>query len=177
MRWISSVSFASINCLPHARKLLRVGARRAIRRFGDQFASDQRGRGDVRRVDAALEIVAPREEVIDPRRHGVTVASQALDRKLAAPAVVHRERHRHFAPVGFVLVAVAEHACERIVAVGENVGFDDHRIADDAFRREAAAVDFGQHAIDHGAQRGRRRGCGARRATRLSSCEASSVHA
>ena len=131
---------------------LGVAPRRAIRCLGDQLGSDERRRCDIRRIDPALEIVAPRKEVIDPRGDGVTIAPKALEREFAAPAVVHRERHRHFMPVRFVLLAVTQHARERVVTVAENVRFHDHGIADDALRRETPAVDFGHHAVDDGAQ-------------------------
>src|SRR5205085_6128060 len=64
-----------------------VLSRRAVGGFGDQLAADQRRRRDVSGIDAALEFVAPRGEVIDPRGHGVAITPEPLERELAAPAV------------------------------------------------------------------------------------------
>jgi hypothetical protein len=38
---------------------------------------------------------------------------------------------------------------EPIVAVGEDIGLDDHGVADETLDGEAAAVDHRRHALDH----------------------------
>ena len=43
---------------------------------------------------------------------------------------------------------VPEDRCQGVVAVGEYVGLDGHRLADRPLGREAAAVDLGHHRLD-----------------------------
>ena len=94
-------------------------------------------------LDAALEVVAPGQEAIDPGRDRVaymaavaaTVKSRASDRCRARAASRLRATSRRSSR------RQQQHAREPVVAVGEAMRFDRDRLADDALDREAAAVD------------------------------------
>jgi hypothetical protein len=51
-------------------------------------------------------------------------------------------------PVGIALRAKQHARRQGIVAVGEDIGLDDDKIANHSFDRKPAAVDFRPHALD-----------------------------
>src|SRR4051794_30848984 len=74
--------------------------------------------------------------------------AELLHRDLALPAVVDERAHPHLAPFFFGLMAVADDRADQIVAVGEDVGFDEDTLALDPLRRKAAVVDLRRYAFD-----------------------------
>ncbi|GIX28173.1 MAG: hypothetical protein KatS3mg123_2054 [Burkholderiales bacterium] len=118
-------------------------------RLLDQPGAYPGGHQEVLRLGAAGEIVPPGQEGVHPGGHGVAVAAQALHRKAPAPAVVAQGLHRPLMPLVFRLVAVAQHAGQHVVAVGEGVGLHHHPLADHPLDGEAAAVHLRAHALDH----------------------------
>src|SRR6185437_8010276 len=122
-----------------------VGARRDL---VDQRRADAHGDADVGGVDAALELEPPGEEMIDPRRDRVAVAADVAQREAAAPDVVALGRHLALGESLVAFGAPAQHHAQRVVAIGEAVGLDDHVAADDALGGEAAAVDRRPHRVD-----------------------------
>ena len=132
---------------------LSMGARGALRGAGNLDRADLCRNADVVRVDSARHLVAPRGERIDPGHHGVDIGADGRGRELGFPHVVDERLHGHFVRVGVGLVgrAPAQHDARHVVAVGEAVGGDAHRVARHALDREAAAVDIRQHRVDDGA--------------------------
>ncbi len=51
--------------------------------------------------------------------------------------------------MGVPLFSVKEHGSDSIVAVGKNIGLNDHPLADHSFRREPAAIDLWFNALDN----------------------------
>ena len=122
-----------------------------------------RGDAQIVDVDAALEVVAPRQERIDPGAHGVAASARARSttklrrasgRCRAAPSRVARHSASPSAP--------QQRAGDDVVAVGEAVGLDADHVADDALDREAAAVDARRDVLDDDAHAA----VGARRSAR-----------
>ena len=119
------------------------------------------------RGDSLGQARRPRSVVVDPALDRVGVAAELGDVEAAAPAVVDERRHRHLGPIRRRLVAVLEHGGERVVAVREDVGFDDHALADGPFDRKSAGVHLWRDGLDRGPAAGigqltwrRRRGGG-----------------
>src|SRR5690606_35620240 len=106
---------------------------------------------DVARVEPAQELVAPRQERIDPGRERVLVAADVRDAKRAAPAVVAERLERSLAPGALIRPPVKQQRGDAVVPVREDVGFDGDRLADDALDRESPAVDLGRDPFDNGA--------------------------
>jgi hypothetical protein len=75
---------------------------------------------------------------------------------VAGPAVVGDGAHRERAPAGLVVGAQQERGVQQVVAVGEDVGRHDERVADDALDWMAAAVELGADPLDHDAAPGPR---------------------
>ncbi len=121
----------------------------ALRRLRDQLGAGKRGAHDILGLDATLEVVPPRKKRIDPRHHAVCVSPQSLDAELAMPAIVGRGVHARFVPARFGLVAPAQKAHERIVAIGEAIGGDRNALALHALDREATVIDRRRDGFDH----------------------------
>ena len=64
------------------------------------------------------------------------------------PAVVAQRLHGHFLPGAAVASAVQQQGGDLVVAIGENVGFDNNGVTDDALGGEATGVDFGLNVLD-----------------------------
>ena len=58
-------------------------------------------------------------------------------------------------PFGFGLMLVKKKSDNCVMAIGKNVGLDEHLLADHALRRIAAAVDLRADRLDDRAGRGR----------------------
>ncbi|MNC84835.1 hypothetical protein D3C83_04030 [compost metagenome] len=127
----------------------RVGALGAGGGALHQHDADLQCNTDVFRIFALHEILAPRQEAVDPRRHRVLVAAQFPHFERAAPAIVVGQRHLGFLPGAGARLVIAQHAAQRVVAVREYIRFHRHAIADDALYREAAAVHRRRHRFDH----------------------------
>ncbi len=108
---------------------------------GDEIGAGPCRVADVLRVDAAREIVPPRQEGVDPRGYGVTIDADGVDRKFAAPTIVPERAHRRFVPRVFVLAPVQQETRELLVTIGKAVGLDLDPVADDSFHREATLID------------------------------------
>ena len=68
--------------------------RGALRGLLDQRGAGARGDAQVVDVDAAREVVPPRQEGVDPGAHRVLPAAERVDDERGAPAVVAERRHR-----------------------------------------------------------------------------------
>ena len=80
--------------------------------------------------------------MIHPTPHTVTVLAELLNLEFGGPAVVHERPHRCARPLRVVFKSVDKLRHDRIVAIGEHVGFDNHAIAHDALNRKPSAVDI-----------------------------------
>jgi hypothetical protein len=70
--------------------------------------------------------------------------------KAPGPAIVADRQQGRLAPFRAVRLAVEQHAGKGIVAIGEEVGADDHFLAHGALDGKAAAVNLGLDALnDH----------------------------
>jgi hypothetical protein len=76
------------------------------------------------------------------------MASELIDRKRRAKAIVSERLHRAALPFLCVVAPPAELRSDRIVAVGEHVGFDRYTLADHAFDRKAAGIDLRCDSFD-----------------------------
>ena len=101
---------------------------------------------------ALAQVAAPGLEVIDPGLDACTPSARAWSRVKLPP-----KRSLPSASIGAlahsrVAGAPVQHPAQhRVVAVGEHVGFDAHRLAHDALDREAPAIDLRRDRFDHGA--------------------------
>ena len=64
------------------------------------------------------------------------------------PAVVSERLHGDVGPLGFAVVPIKKPAVKLIVAVGENVRFDNNGLSDDALDWKTSAIDRRLHAFD-----------------------------
>jgi hypothetical protein len=96
----------------------------------------------------------PALEVIDPCLDREEVAAEPLDGDSSPPAIVAEKAHRHPMPVALALVPVQHRGGHRVVSVRENVGFDDHALAEHPPRGEPAAVHLRSDAFDDDARLG-----------------------
>src|SRR5438445_600311 len=99
-------------------------------------------------LDPLGELPAPGFKGIDPGLDGEHVAAELRNRELAPPAVVDERDHRRLGPGGSGVVAVADDARQRVMAVGEDVGLDGYLLAQRPLGREPAGVDLGRHRFD-----------------------------
>src|SRR5207244_13655667 len=74
--------------------------------------------------------------------------AELLDAKLRAPAVVDEGAHADLGRLRARGVAMQHDGGDEVVAVGEDVGFDDDVVPLDAFRRKGAVVDGRLHSFD-----------------------------
>ena len=95
-----------------------------------------------------LKLAEPSRPVVAPRLDRELVTRVALEREAAAPAIVVEERHRGPAPFEFGRRAIEHLRRDLLVTVGEDVGPDLDRLADDALHWRAAAVDLRPHRLD-----------------------------
>ena len=123
--------------------------------YQDLGANPEIDRQVLVRVAALDEVAAPRDEGIGPAAHRVLIAPEILDTERRRPMVVVAELHWHHAPVSFALVAVEHLGDDRIVAVGEYIGLDEHLVANGALYRIAAAVDLRPDRLDDDTRRRR----------------------
>ena len=131
------------------RQRLSVGAAGALRRrLGDAHALDGLETQRLRRRLLLADLVEPGAERVAPGLDRELVTGVALERKATGPAVVVDEAHRRAAPLGLAGNAVQHRGGDLLVAVGEDVGPHLDGIADDAFRRRAAAVDLRPDRLD-----------------------------
>src|SRR5829696_2890958 len=112
------------------RRVLFAGVRAGL--LGDANALD--GLEAHVEAGAALlrKLAEPSRPVVAPRLDRELVTRVALEREAAAPAIVVEERHRGPAPVEFGRRAVEHLRRDLLVTVGEDVGPDLDRLADDA---------------------------------------------
>ena len=68
-----------------------------------------------------------------------------------APAVVAQRRHGNLVPAFHAGLTIPQQTAQLVVAVGEDVRFDDDRFAHRAFDRKAAAIDLRADPLDHDA--------------------------
>ncbi len=129
--------------------------RGAIRAFGscggglhEALADLEVDRHVLAGVETFREIAAPRSEAVDPRVHGVVVATEAGDPELALEHVVAACRHRLLEPGRLLLVPVEDGAGDHVVAVRERVRVHAHQLADRALDREAAPVHHRRDRLD-----------------------------
>ena len=101
-------------------------------------------------VDAAREVVPPRQKRVYPGRDRVAIPAHVTDGERATPAVVPERAHRRLVPLLFVVPPVQDRAVDAVVAIGETVGLDVDRFADDALDRKAAPFDGGSDVFDDG---------------------------
>src|SRR5262249_28669983 len=94
------------------------------------------------------KVAFPGCEVINPRAHRVEIAAHRLRREASDPAVVVERGHGELFPARRALCAVEQRAAHDVVAVGEDVGFDDYGWAHGAFGWELAAGDLRSDAFD-----------------------------
>ena len=134
-----------------SEELRAVVTGRTLRRRVDQLGAGLCRDVQVLGIDAALEMVSPGQERVDPRRDRVPVTADRVDDERAAPAIVPERGHRRLMPFGLVLAAIAERTRDEVVAVGIAVGLDLDPIADDALDGEAPRVDRRSDILDDGA--------------------------
>jgi hypothetical protein len=128
----------------------RVGAGGAACRALDQRRPDEQvHRHVLAGVHALAQVARPALEAVHPGLQGVAIAADLGHAEGAAPAVVDQRRHRHLGPVGVCLAPVEEHRRQRVVAVGEDVSLDHHRLAHRPLDREPAGVYLRLHALDN----------------------------
>ena len=97
---------------------------------------------------ALAQVALPGEEGIGPAAHRVLVSPELGDAEGRAPVIVAEELHRHNLPVARAGVAPEKLGDDRVVAVGEDVGLDEHLVPDGALHRIAPAVDLGTDRLD-----------------------------
>lgn len=137
-------------CGPVGQPGRRVAAG-ALGRLRRQLGPSARGQSQVGLVDAALEIVSPRQEAVDPNPHRVAVAVDRPGYEARAPAIVAERRHRLHVPLRLVVAAPQQLRPDRVVSIGETIGLDRDLVADDALGCEAPVVHARRHVLDHGA--------------------------
>ncbi len=115
----------------------------------DQCGTDEQvDRHVLAGVDAGPEVAPPGRERIRPGDHGVGRPTDVLDLELAPPAVVVERPHRCLDPARRPGPSMPEPHRHDVVAVGECVRLDDHRVADGALDREPATIDLRGHGLD-----------------------------
>ena len=105
------------------------------------------------RLVALAQVALPGEEGIGPAAHGVFVAAERLDAERAGPVIVAQEFHGRDVPLSFIFFSEKQFSDDRVVAVGEDVGLDDHVIAHGALRGIAPAIDLRTDRLDDDALR------------------------
>ena len=116
----------------------------------DQLGADQELDLDVLAAgDAALELVAPGGEPVDPAADGVAPAAERIELDAGDPAVVAERLHRHLAPAAPALVLDAEGGGDAVMAIGEHVGGDVEPVAGDAFDGNPATPRRRPDGFDH----------------------------
>ncbi len=128
---------------------LLVGPRGALGGMRDELRADQEIDGHVLAgLDLFCQAMMPRFEAIDPGLQSILILADLRDFEGAAPAVIDEGLHPGSLPAGLSLFAIQKDRRDRVMAVGENIGLDDHSLAHDPFRREAPAVDLRFNALD-----------------------------
>ena len=168
-------------CL-QVRPGVTVGARRGCRH--EVRADDQLLAHVLAGVEPLAHIALPGREAVGPGHDRERVAADDLQLDLRAPAVVAQRVHRDERRRGGAWRQVLHADQHDVVAVDERVGLDDQPVTDDAFDREAAAVDDRGHVLDRrartpvtgrlsrrgGARLGRRPGSTCGQVTNLGRC-------
>jgi len=99
-------------------------------------------------IEFLQETLAPRFEMVDPGLHGVTILAQFRDGKLTPPTIVDEEIHGVLAPLGFAVFPIENYTGEGVVAVGENIGFNDDLFAERSFYGTSSTVDLGFNTLN-----------------------------
>ncbi len=99
-------------------------------------------------VEALAQVARPGVEPVDPGLDRVPVAADGVHAELGPEPVVAQRLHRHLGPRFLVVVPVEQHRADQVVPVGDDLGLDHHRIADDALDREPSAVDLRRQLRD-----------------------------
>ncbi len=141
----------------------------SLGRRPDQLCSDRQVHGShLPGCQSFLEFSMPSKKWIHPRDDRVMARADAIDGELRPPAVVDQRRHQHFAPAaqrisfelstvrGRLVRPVAHRRSHRVMAVAENIRFDDYAFSHDTFDRKSAGVDLRLDAFDHHAIPSRR---------------------
>ena len=100
------------------------------------------------RLDPPPEVVAPGAEVVDPGGDRVLVQAHAGERELGRPAVVVGVAHGQLRPRLRAGRSVQQAHRDVVVAIGERVGLDRERVANDPLDPEPTAIDVGQDLVD-----------------------------
>src|ERR1700757_4399467 len=93
----------------------------------------------------------PALELVEPGLDREEPTANTRQRNAGPPAIIAGLLHADLAPAALAAEPAPHAGPEMHMAVHENVGFDFQRIAHDAFRRMAAAVDLWLQAFDNDA--------------------------
>ena len=99
-------------------------------------------------IDPLAQVATPGGERIDPGRDRVLVTAPLGNDEPASPTVVDQRGHRGAGVAGHVDIAVDERGAEHLVTFGEDIGGDDHLLADGPLDREPSTVDLGPDALN-----------------------------
>jgi len=102
---------------------------------------------------AALQLVLPGLEVVDPGLDRELVGARPPGLEAALPAVVDEGGHGRLAPARLLAadLAPAEDRGQEVVAVGKDVRLHEHGLAHRAPGGEAASIDLRPDVLDHDA--------------------------
>ena len=129
----------------------QVGAPRAGSRIAHQTRPDPQVDGDVdARVELSPQPPSPRSERIDPPAHGVEMRPHLANREAPAVAVVAELDHRRLTPRPIPRPSEHDDRGDQVMAVGKDIGLDDHDITDDPLDRERAVIDPRPDRLDNG---------------------------
>src|SRR6266404_4603673 len=95
------------------------------------------------RRDSFYQLVPPCLETIDPPFDGVLISSRRLNGKFAMPLVIADRLHRRRLQRPAAVPPPQDLARDLVVAIGEYVGFYDHRFSNSAFDCKSSAIDLG----------------------------------
>src|SRR5690606_25156251 len=95
-----------------------------------------------------LGVATPAGEKIAPGDDRKLVAADLVEADGSCPAVVVDKAHGCRLPFADTATAPFDCRIDNVVAVAENIGFDDKVLPHDGFRREATAIDLGRNALD-----------------------------
>ena len=112
-------------------------------RFVDQVCSNLIVDGRfVVGLNAFQQVAAPCFPMIDPSVNGEKVTAQFGEFEFACPTVVHQRAQRTLLPVAIALMTRKKNGGDGIVAVGKDIGFHAHGIAECPLSGKSASVNF-----------------------------------
>ena len=97
-----------------------------------------------------LQRMAKGRVFVAPRLDREQMPADALGQQGAAPAIVADRHQRRALPLLLISRLPQQLGRQHVVTVGENVGFDRDRSADDALGRKRTAAHLRRHALDDG---------------------------